>query len=55
VNGPITASAFAFYRDDYVLDLDEKGSPSGARSNFVRAAEGKVAWLRAHGRLYKRR
>jgi CubicO group peptidase (beta-lactamase class C family) len=55
VNGPITASAFAFYRDDYVLDLDEKGNPSGARSNFVRAADGKVAWLRAHGRLYKRR
>lgn len=55
VDGPITASAFAFYRDDYVLDLDEKGNPSGARSNFVRGADGKVAWLRAHGRLYRRR
>jgi CubicO group peptidase (beta-lactamase class C family) len=55
VDGPITAAAFAFYRDDYVLDLDEKGNPTGARSNFVRGADGKVAWLRAHGRLYRRR
>jgi CubicO group peptidase (beta-lactamase class C family) len=55
VDGPITAAAFAFYRDDYVLDLDEKGKPSGARSNFVRGTDGKVAWLRAHGRLYRRR
>jgi len=38
-----------------VLDLDEKGEPSGARSNFVRGADGKVAWLRAHRRLYRRR
>jgi CubicO group peptidase (beta-lactamase class C family) len=54
VNGPITASAFAFYRDDFVLDLDEAGKPSGARSNFVRGPGGEVAWLRAHGRLYRK-
>lgn len=55
VDGPITAAAFAFYRDDYVLDLDEKGNPTGARSNFLRGADGKVTWMRAHGRLYRRR
>lgn len=53
VDGPITASAFAFYRDDYVVDLDESGRPSGARSNFLRGSDGKVTWLRAHGRLYR--
>jgi CubicO group peptidase (beta-lactamase class C family) len=55
VDGPITAAAFAFYRDDFVLDLDEAGNPTGARSNFLRGPDGKVTWMRAHGRLYRRR
>jgi Beta-lactamase len=43
----------AFYRDDYVLVLDATGQPIGTRSDFVRDADGGVAWLRHHGRLYR--
>jgi hypothetical protein len=43
----------AFYRDDYVLVLDATGQPLGPRSDFVRDADGGVAWLRHHGRLYR--
>lgn len=52
--GPIAASQFAFYRDEYLLDLDAEGGTIGSRSNFLRGADGKVAWLRTHGRLLKR-
>ncbi|MGW2663918.1 serine hydrolase domain-containing protein [Nocardia tengchongensis] len=44
----------AFYRTDYGLDLDRDLTPVGTRSNFVRGADGKVAWFRNHGRLYQR-
>jgi CubicO group peptidase (beta-lactamase class C family) len=44
----------AFYRDDYVLVLDATGHPDGPRSDFVRDADGHVAWLRHHGRLNQR-
>jgi CubicO group peptidase (beta-lactamase class C family) len=54
VDGPIASAAFAFYRDEYLLDLDAEGNPDGGRSNFVRGADGKIAWLRTHGRLLKR-
>jgi CubicO group peptidase (beta-lactamase class C family) len=43
----------AFYRDDYVLVLDTTGQPVGPRSDFVRDADGRVAWLCHHGRLYQ--
>jgi hypothetical protein len=43
----------AFYRDDFVLVLDATGQPTGNRSNFVRDAQGRVEWLRFHGRLYR--
>src|SRR5215472_7975124 len=46
-------SRLAFYRDDYVLVLDGTGQPVGNRSDFLRDAEGGVAWLRNHGRLYR--
>src|SRR5215813_8415079 len=39
----------AFYRDDFVLVLDATGQPIGTRSDFVRDADGRVAWLRHHG------
>jgi CubicO group peptidase (beta-lactamase class C family) len=54
VDGPLAAAAFAFYRDEFLLDLDAEGNPDGGRSNFLRGADGKVAWLRTHGRLLKR-
>jgi CubicO group peptidase (beta-lactamase class C family) len=54
VDGPIAAAAFAFYRDDYLVDLDATGASDGGRSNFVRGADGSIAWLRTHGRLLKR-
>jgi CubicO group peptidase (beta-lactamase class C family) len=43
----------AFYRDDFVLVLDPTGQPNGTRANFVRDADGRVAWLRLHGRLHR--
>ncbi len=52
--GQVKPFALAFYRSDYVLDLDEQGQPTGARSDFVRGADGKVAWFRTHGRLWRR-
>ncbi|MGE2691931.1 serine hydrolase domain-containing protein [Mycolicibacterium pulveris] len=43
----------AFYRDDYGIDLGQDGEPVGTRSNFVRDQNGRVAWFRSHGRLYR--
>jgi CubicO group peptidase (beta-lactamase class C family) len=43
----------AFYRDDFVLVLDATGQPNGTRADFVRDADGGVAWLRLHGRLHR--
>jgi len=42
----------AFYRQDYVLDLNAQGQPTGTRSDFVRGSDGGVAWFRSHGRLF---
>jgi CubicO group peptidase (beta-lactamase class C family) len=41
----------AFYRDDYVLVLDATGQPVGTRADFLRDADGGVAWLRRGARL----
>jgi CubicO group peptidase (beta-lactamase class C family) len=46
-------SRLAFYCDDFVLSLDATGQPTGLRENFVRDADGGVAWLRHNGRLYR--
>ncbi|SDO55168.1 Tat (twin-arginine translocation) pathway signal sequence [Streptomyces sp. cf386] len=43
----------AFYRRDFGLDLDADGKQIGTRSDFVRGPDGKVAWWRNHGRLYR--
>jgi hypothetical protein len=43
----------AFYRDDFVLVLDATGQPNGTRANFVRDADGGVAWLRLGARLHR--
>ncbi len=39
--------SFMFYRDDYVLAADQIG-----RSDFVRGADGSIAWFRNRGRIY---
>ena len=37
-----------FYKDDYVLVDD-----IGLRANFLRDSDGRVAWLRLGGRLFR--
>jgi CubicO group peptidase (beta-lactamase class C family) len=49
----VQESRLAFYRDDYVLVLDATGQPVGTRADFVRDADGGVAWLRQGGRLHQ--
>jgi hypothetical protein len=44
--------ALAFYRDDFVLTTDPEGQVK--RSDFVRAADGRVAWFRDGGRMFAR-
>ena len=44
----------AFYRRDFVLVLEPSGAETDARANFVRDADGGVAWLRYGGRLWRR-
>jgi CubicO group peptidase (beta-lactamase class C family) len=48
------ALRLAFYRRDYVLALGPDGSDTHVRANFVRGADGQVAWLRYGGRLFRR-
>jgi CubicO group peptidase (beta-lactamase class C family) len=43
----------AFYRRDYVLQLDADGTSTSTRADFVRGADGQVAWLRTGGRLVR--
>ena len=52
--GATSAAGYAFYAEDRVLDLDGAGDPAGARSDFVRGPDGSVAFLRTHGRLWRR-
>jgi len=44
----------AFYRRDFVLALEPSGAETHSRANFVRGADGGVAWLRFGGRLFRR-
>jgi CubicO group peptidase (beta-lactamase class C family) len=47
--------ALTFYRDEYVLvALDPDAPPASFRANFVRDADGRVAWFSYGGRLYAR-
>jgi hypothetical protein len=36
-----------------VLLLDDTGQPLGFRADFIPDADGRVAWLRMGGRLYR--
>lgn len=49
----VVLGRLAFYRRDYVLILDPEGRPTSTRGDFVRGADGNVAWLRVGGRLYR--
>jgi CubicO group peptidase (beta-lactamase class C family) len=51
--GHSEALGAAFYRPDYVIDLDSTGEPTGTRSNFVRGLDGNVVWWRQGGRLFR--
>jgi len=53
-SGDEELARLAFYRKDYVLILAPDGTDSHSRANFVRGADGQVAWLRLGGRLYRR-
>ena len=51
----VSEIGLAFYRDEYVLvEQDGSASPGSYRANFVRDADGRVAWLSYGGRLYAR-
>ena len=55
VGGSVTEMDLVFYRDEYVLvEQDDGASPGSRRANFVRDAEGRVAWFSSSGRLYGR-
>jgi CubicO group peptidase (beta-lactamase class C family) len=51
VTGDLELS-LAFYRDDFVLTTDPEGQVK--RSDFVRAADGRVVWFRDGGRMFAR-
>src|SRR5215471_11473913 len=44
----------AFYRDHYVVRLDNDGRPTFKRSDFLPGPDGRIAWFRLGGRLYAR-
>jgi hypothetical protein len=50
---PAKEFRLVFYRDHYVLVYDESGAPNFMRADFLRGADGGVAWLRYGGRLYQ--
>ena len=51
VTGDSDTAGLAFYRDDYVLATDRVGQAN--RSDFIRGPDGRIAWLRDGGRLWK--
>jgi CubicO group peptidase (beta-lactamase class C family) len=53
LQGSDTFVRLGFYRKDYVLVLDPAGQPIGARADFLRGADGRIAWWRFGGRLIR--
>jgi CubicO group peptidase (beta-lactamase class C family) len=49
----VAGAALAFHRRDHVMFLDETGGPLGYRADFIRGPDGRVAWLRTGGVLYR--
>jgi hypothetical protein len=55
LGGAVSEIGLRFYRDEYVLVEQGDSAPPGSyRANFVRDADGRVAWLSYGGRLYVR-
>jgi hypothetical protein len=51
----VSGFGLEFYRGEYVVVTGDLFEPLGsARANFVRGADGQVAWLSFGGRLYAR-
>jgi CubicO group peptidase (beta-lactamase class C family) len=44
----------AFYRDNYVVGMDDEGQPGLMRANFVPGPDGRITWFSLNGRLYTR-
>jgi hypothetical protein len=44
----------AFYRDNYVVAVDDEGQLSPTRMNFVPGPDGRIAWFSFNGRLHAR-
>ncbi|WP_405060818.1 beta-lactamase family protein [Kribbella sp. NBC_01505] len=60
-NGQLLGSAegqpalrFGFYKRDYVLSLGLDGTPDSTRANFIPGPDGRPAFLRYGGRLFRR-
>ncbi len=55
LGGAVSEIGLTFYRDEYVLvEQDDSTPPGSYRANFVRDADGRVAFLSYGGRLYAR-
>jgi hypothetical protein len=47
------ATELAIYRDNCSVFLDDKGTPTTTRADFVPGPNGDIAWFRLGGRLYR--
>lgn len=55
LGGAVSEIGLTFYRDEYVLvELNGSVPLGSSRANFVRDADGRVAWLSYGGRLHAR-
>jgi hypothetical protein len=55
LGGAVSEIGLTFYRDEYVLVEQDGSEPAGSyRANFVRDADGGVAWFSYGGRPYAR-
>jgi hypothetical protein len=51
---PQGTSTAAFYRGEYVVNVDEKGNLADGRMDFIVAPDGTVQWLRSAGRMLRK-
>jgi len=51
---PEDGSTLAFYRDNYAVPVDDKGTVADGRSDFIVAPDGSVQWYRRGGRMYRK-
>jgi CubicO group peptidase (beta-lactamase class C family) len=53
MSGATVEFDLGFYRDDYAMIVSPSGQPTVNRTDFVRGADGRVAWFRIGGRLHR--